>query len=367
MVVALALVAGAAFGLSACTVEVGSRTTSTASPITTLTQSTETIGSTATTIAGGGTGADGLASPAEAVAVKLGPSVVNIGREDGGQGSGVIYSSDGMIITNNHVITDDFGNPVQGLEVTFATGDKLPATVVGRDPLTDLAVIRVTATKPLPAAVFAAALPAVGEYAVAIGSPAGFQNSVTLGIVSALDRSIDVPSGNGRVETYTGLIQTDTPISGGNSGGALANAEGVVIGVNSAGLFGSTVENIGFAIPSVVVTEVADEIISSGKATHAFMGIGPTTVSVDLQRQFGLSRSSGVLVAEVTGGGPADKAGMKQGDIIVKIDDKEMVESSDVLAAIRDKKPGDSVQVTIDREGTTSVISVTLEERPAGQ
>jgi S1-C subfamily serine protease len=203
---------------------------------------------------------------------------------------------------------------------------------------------------------------------VAIGSPLGFENSVTLGIVSALNRSIDIPDyGIGQVRTYTGLMQIDTPISGGNSGGALANASGQVIGINQAKVSSSQAENIGFAIPSVVVTKVADEIISTGKATHAYLGVGPQTVTSDLQRQFGLSRSSGILVAEVTPGGPADRAGIKQGDIIVKIDDKEMVESSDLLAAIRDKKPGETVQVTIDREGTTSVISATLDERPAGQ
>ena len=124
--------------------------------------------------------------------------------------------------------------------------------------------------------------------------------------------------------------------------------------------------NIGFAIPSVTATKVADEIIATGKATHAYMGVGTRTVTPDLQQQFGLSRSSGVLVAEVTPGGPADKAGIQQGDIIIEIDGEEMVEASDVLIAVRDKKPGDTVEVTVDRNGTTQVISVTLEERPAG-
>jgi len=123
--------------------------------------------------------------------------------------------------------------------------------------------------------------------------------------------------------------------------------------------------SIGFAIPSVVVTQVADEIISTGKATHAYLGVSTQTVTPDLQQQFDLSRSSGILVAEVTRGGPAAKAGILQGDIIVKIDDEEMVESSDVLVAIRDRKPGETVDVTLDRNGTTLVIAVALEERPA--
>jgi S1-C subfamily serine protease len=123
--------------------------------------------------------------------------------------------------------------------------------------------------------------------------------------------------------------------------------------------------SIGFAIPSVVVTKIADEIIRTGRATHAYLGVSTQTVTPDLQQQFDLSRSSGILVAEVTRGGPAAKAGILQGDIILKVDGEEMVESSDVLVAIRDRMPGETVEVTLDRDGATMVISVTLEERPA--
>jgi S1-C subfamily serine protease len=382
MAVALALVGGAAFGLGGCTIQTGSRTTSTASPITTVTQSTGTSGATAatgSTIFTSGAAADGLASPAQVVAAKLGPSVVNIAmsgtaqgpfgqqQQFAGEGSGVIYTADGMILTNNHVVTDDNGDPVSKLEITLATGEKMPATIVGRDPLTDLAVVKVSAGFQLPVATFVTEQPKVGEYAIAIGSPLGYENSVTLGIVSGLARSIEGVQGTEGV-ALNNLIQTDAPISPGNSGGALANASGQVIGINVAYLPpGSTgAVNIGFAIPSVVATQVADEIIKTGKATHAYLGVGTQTVTADLQQQFGLSRASGILAAEVTAGGPADKAGIKQGDIIIKIDDKDMVVSSDLLVAIRDKKPGDKVQVTVDRKGTTSVISVVLEERPAG-
>ena len=267
MVVALALVTGAAFGLSACTISTGSQTTSTASPITTVTQSTG--GGTGTTSATIGVAAtDGLASPAESVATKLGPSVVNI-KNPAAEGSGVIYSADGMIITNNHMVVDpNNGDPVSTLEVTLATGEKMAATIVGRDPLTDLAVIKVSGSKQLPAATFVTEYPKVGEYAVAIGSPLGFENSVTLGIVSALNRSIDIPDyGTGQVMTFTGLMQIDTPISGGNSGGALANASGQVIGINQAKVSSPQAENIGFAIPSVVVTKVA-------AAVRAFAVVG---------------------------------------------------------------------------------------------
>jgi S1-C subfamily serine protease len=380
MVVALALVGGAAFSLSGCTIETGTGTTSTASPITTATQSSNTTAATVTTastIFTPGVDADGLASPAQAVGVTLGPSVVNIkvsetisqgpfGQQQySAEASGVIYTANGMIVTNNHVVTDDFGDPVSKIEVTLATGEKLAATIVGRDPLTDLAVIKVNSSIQLPVAKFVTEEAKVGEYAVAIGSPLGYENSVTLGIVSGLGRSIEGVSGTEGV-ALNNLIQTDAPISPGNSGGALANASGQVMGINVAyeppNQTGAV--NIGFAIPSVVVTQIADEIINTGKATHAYLGVSTQTVTPDLQQQFGLSRSSGILVAEVTAGGPAGKAGIQQGDIILKIDDEEMVDSSDLLVAIRDKKPGDVVQVTIDRDGTTSVISATLEERP---
>lgn len=324
--------------------------------------------------AAGDPGDFATASPAQAVATELSPSVVNIaisgttqGQQYAGEGSGVIYSADGTIITNNHVVSDEAGDPVGKIEVTLTTGEKLPATILGRDPLTDLAVIKVDAGMDLPAATFDTGMPAVGEYAVAIGSPLGYENSVTLGIVSGLARSIEGVTGAEGV-ALTNLVQTDAPISPGNSGGALANAGGEVIGINVAymppGETGAV--NIGFAIPSATAAQVADQIIDSGVATHAYLGVGTQTVTSDLQQQFGLSRSSGVLVAEVSPGGPADGAGIQQGDIIIKIDDQDVTESSNLMVAIRDKKPGDTVQVTIDRNGSIQVVSVTVQERPAG-
>ena len=216
LVVALALVAGTAFAFVGCTIETGdggSSTTAGGSPTTTeqqtdttATESTAGPGSTPSTVTGG-SGDGGLASPAQEVATMLGPSVVNIGisgtidqgpfgqQQYEGEGSGVIYTTDGKIVTNNHVVTDDFGDPVGDIEVTLTTGEKLPATIVGRDPLTDLAVIQVDSSTQLPAATFVTDQPRVGEYAIAIGSPLGFQNSVTLGIVSAVGRSIDIQLG----------------------------------------------------------------------------------------------------------------------------------------------------------------------------
>lgn len=370
MVMALAIALGTTFAFVGFGVDNASGANLTASSLTASQVTTADSG--ATVVNGDDDG--GLASPAQEVATELGPSVVNIaisGTSQGGQyageGSGVIYTKDGMIITNNHVVSDDASDVVQNIEVTLATGEKLPATVVGRDPLTDLAVIKVDAGKDLPAATFNTDLPDVGEYAIAIGSPMGYENSVTLGIVSGIARSIEGVGGTAGV-ALTNLIQTDAPISPGNSGGALGNASGEVIGINVAYLPpGETgAVNIGFAIPAVTATQVADQIVQTGSATHAYLGVGTQTVTPDLQQQFGLSRSSGVLVAEVTAGGPADKAGIQQGDIITKIDDQDMTESSNLMVGIRDKQPGDTVQVSIDRSGTSQVVTVTLEERPAG-
>jgi serine protease DegQ len=387
VLVALVL-AGVAVGAGACSIEIG-KTTTTTVPSSVTTAPPGTTGGPGATSPGASTtgpGAstttlpplEGAVSPAQAVAQRLGPSVVNIavsgqyatpfGQQPySAEGSGVIYSPDGLIITNNHVVTDQFGDPVENIEVTLATGEKLQATIVGRDPLTDLAVIRVRPGGKLPVATFFDGMPEVGEYAIAIGSPLGFENSVTLGIVSGLARSIEgVPGAEG--VALTNLIQTDAPISPGNSGGALANARGQVIGINVAYLppAQTGAVNIGFAIPSVVATKVAEQIVTTGKATHAYLGIGTQTVTSDLQRQFGLSRSSGVLVAEVTPNGPAAKAGMRQGDIIVRIDGRAIVESADVIIAIRDRSPGEVVEVTVDREGQTVTLRVTLEERPSG-
>jgi serine protease Do len=373
----------------------GSQGSSLTTAGTTASSSTDTTAGTSTSSGNATSGtttatvkAQGSASPAESVAQVLGPSVVNIkvtGTTTGGglgqfgfgqesqpysaEGSGVIYRSDGMIITNNHVVTDEYsGNPVDTIKVTLATGEQLDATIVGRDPLTDLAVIKVKTDKQLPAAQFVGTLPAVGEYAVAIGSPLGYENSVTLGIVSGLSREIEGYTG-AEAAAYTNLIQTDAPISPGNSGGALANSSGQVIGINVAyeppNQTGAV--SIGFAIPASTVTSVADQLLNSGKVTQGYLGVSlyPQALSSDLQKQFTLSRDSGVLVAEVVAGGPADKAGMKQGDIIYKANGQDVTDPSTFIALIRDMKPGSQVQLTVDRDKEQKTISVTVGARPS--
>jgi S1-C subfamily serine protease len=372
---------GGTLGSADTTAGQGTATTATAAP-----------GSSATTAPSASSGtttptvkAQGEASPAVDVAKVLGPSVVNLKVQfasAGGnfgfgqqqqpdqqysiQGSGVIYRSDGMIITNNHMVSDpNTGDVPTAIKVTLATGEVLDGTLVGRDPLTEIAVIKVSSSKELPAAKFVGQLPTVGEYAVAIGSPLGYENSVTLGIVSGVSRKIEGTTGS-EGAALSNLIQTDAPISPGNSGGALGNASGQVIGINVAyeSPAGGAV-SIGFAVPAVTATSVADQIINTGKVAQAYLGIGPLDVTPDLQQQYGLSRSSGVLIAEIAAGGPAEAAGLKQGDIIIKADGKDVTDSSSLYAIDRDKKPGDQVQLTIDRNGQEQTVTVTLGERPA--
>ncbi|GAB4265930.1 MAG: hypothetical protein Kow00122_20710 [Thermoleophilia bacterium] len=326
-----------------------------------------------------GAGGSMLVSPAELVAARVGPSVVNVKVEGtipgffgnqpfGSEGSGVIYTPDGMIVTNNHVVTQETQTgEVQAdkITVTLATGEKLPARVVGRDPLTDLAVLKVDKTG-LPAASFLEDFSQVkiGQYAIAIGSPLGFENSVTMGIISGVQREIDAPGPEGLA--LIDLIQTDAAISPGNSGGALVDAQGRVIGINVAYLPpGQTgAQNLGFAIPADVVNDVARQIIQTGRATHAYLGIRNVAVTEELQQRFNLSRSSGVLVAATDPGTPAARAGLKQGDIIFKINDTDISSDVDLFKFLRRKKPGDTVSVTFDRNGKTQTVQVTLGERP---
>ena len=344
---------------------------------------TSVAGAVATTSSAGsvvGAPADLQSSPAVAVAEKVGPSVVNVAvtgsitgafgtQSYSGEGSGVIFSSDGMIVTNNHVVsqgTNGHESLADQITVTLQTGEKLPATVVGTDPITDLAVLKVQKTG-LPAATFIDDFSKVriGQYAIAIGSPLGLENSVTLGIISGVKRELDMATGMQQF-SLVDLVQTDAAISPGNSGGALVDANGNVIGINVAYLPpGQTgAQNVGFAIPADLVVDVAREIIATGRAHHAYLGISNVTVTESLQQRFSLSRSSGVLVAGTDPGTPAAKAGLKQGDIIIEFDGQKVDGDPALFSILRRKKPGDVVSVKIDRDGQESTVQVTLGERP---
>jgi putative serine protease PepD len=299
-----------------------------------------------------------LASIAAAVA----PTVVVI-RTPTGEGSGVIIDANGLIVTNNHVVSGAQGNTVS---VTFNSLKRMNATIVGRDPRTDLAVVKVSGVSGLTFATFANSdMVRVGDTVLAIGSPLGLQGSVTAGIVSALHRTITVsdregspfavPGDQGVTTTIGDAIQTDAPINPGNSGGALVNTEGQVIGINSAILTSGSEGNIGvgFAISSNKVKSVAAQLSNGGKVSHPYLGVRVTD-----------AENGGAQVASVELGGPADKAGLKVGDIVTKVDDKPIAGSEDLVAAVQAGSVGGKLSLGVTRTGSNLTITATLAESP---
>jgi putative serine protease PepD len=300
--------------------------------------------------------------PVEAAAVKVLPSVVNVAVDtpvSSGIGSGVIIRTDGYILTNNHV--------VQGatrITVRIGTTD-YTAQVVGTDPASDLAIIKVPKTG-LPAATLGdSSNLQVGETVIAIGSPFGLDKTVTSGIVSALHRTNLASSGIG-VTAYTNLIQTDAAINPGNSGGALADLSGTVVGINAliespAGQLGAGQSaGIGFAIPIDFAKAVADQIVAGKKVTHPFLGVSPVTVTPAFAQQNGLSVTSGALVQQVSAGSPAAAAGILVGDIIVKFGSTVITSSDDVFAAVRSADIGVAIPIELVRNGKTITVTATL-------
>jgi putative serine protease PepD len=290
-------------------------------------------------------------------------SVVSIQTQDA-EGSGVIISADGFILTNNHVVADAQGNTVQ---VTFSNGKNVKATIVGTDPKTDLAVVKAQGVSGLSPANFgdSGALQ-VGDTVLAIGSPLGLQGSVTEGIVSALNRTIDEsgnqqqnPLGQQQQQAGTsiaGAIQTDAAINPGNSGGALVNTNGEVVGINTAIATASNTSEgnigVGFAIPSNKAKEVAQALMKGQKVSHPYLGIGVGDAD----------NNGGASVASVVSGSPADKAGVKQGDVITKAGNTDIHNSDDLLNVVQSSKVGDKLTLTVNRGGSTQTITVTVGE-----
>ncbi len=277
---------------------------------------------------------------------------------DSGEGSGVIYRSDGIIVTNFHVVAG-----ARRLDVQLADGTRLPATVLATDELTDLAVLRVERDD-LPAARFAANLPTVGELAIAIGNPLGLENTVTAGIISGVQRS--VPASGPVPASLVDLIQTDAPISPGNSGGALVSGRGEVVGISIAylppGLTGAV--SIGFAIPAPDVTSVVEQLLAGGDVRHAYLGIQLAPITPQIAERFGLETADGVLVVAVVPGSPAATAGLAPGDVITSFDGQPVREDSDLLGALRRAQPGQTVTLTVLRDGQPRETRVTLTDRP---
>ncbi|KUO76749.1 MAG: hypothetical protein APF77_12705 [Clostridia bacterium BRH_c25] len=303
-------------------------------------------------------------SPVVPIAKKVSPSIVAIslktrakdyfGRvyEGTGTGSGIIIDNQGHIVTNNHVVEG-----VKDITVILQDGKELEATVVGRDPQTDLAVIKVDPANLVAAELGDSSKLEVGELAVAIGSPMGteYAGSVTAGIISGLNRKVSV--GDNSIK----LIQTDAAINPGNSGGALVNSEGKVIGINTIKFAQTTVEGMGFAIPINEANPIIQEIITNKKVARPYLGISGQTITKELAEQNNVPQ--GVYVMEVIAFSGAERAGIKKGDIITKMDGKKMTTIEELIEAIKNHKVGDTVQVEIfDQLDDYKTVSVKLRE-----
>ncbi|MDP9797552.1 putative serine protease PepD [Catenuloplanes nepalensis] len=295
------------------------------------------------------------------IAAAVQDSVVSI-TTDTGEGSGVVLTEDGYILSNNHVVGGAQGGRVT---VVFADGTKAEAQVVGTDARTDLGVVKAEGVSNLTAAKFGdSAAVKVGDTVLALGSPLGLQGSVTAGIISAKDRTIQVageeeqsPFGGGQQQagqSIAGLLQTDAPINPGNSGGALVNTNGEVIGINTAIATsgqGSGSIGLGFAIPSNKAKEVSEALKTGQKVSHPFLGVSLTE-----------AEGGGALVSSVSDDSPAQKAGIQRGDVITQIDGKAVNSSDDVITAVQAGKVGQQMTVTYKRNGSEKTATATLAE-----
>jgi len=269
-------------------------------------------------------------------------------------GSGVIVSSQGLILTNNHVIAT-----ADSIEVALSDGRKMTATVVGTDPDTDLALIKVDAND-LPAITFASSDALnVGDVVLAIGNPFGVGQTVTQGIVSALGRS------HLGINIYENFIQTDASINPGNSGGALINTEGNLVGINSAiySRSGGSM-GIGFAIPTTLARQVMEQIAAQGNVTRGWIGIEAQDITPELAESFRLNKAQGALIAGVLKHSPADRAGLRSGDILVAIEGKPVTDSGSMLNLIAALQPNQKATLQIVRDGTIANISIVIGKRP---
>ncbi|MEU8391078.1 trypsin-like peptidase domain-containing protein [Micromonospora sp. NPDC048843] len=294
------------------------------------------------------------------IAASVQDSVVSI-TTGSGEGSGVVLSADGYVLTNNHVVASAAGDAVR---VVFADGKTADAKIIGTDPKTDLAVVKANGVSDLKPAKFGDSdAMQVGDQVLALGSPLGLQGSVTSGILSARDRTIRAGEGQPQdptqqqgqpVSSISGLLQTDAPINPGNSGGALVNTRGEVIGVNTAiATSGQSTGNIGvgFAIPSNKAKDVAGKLQRGEKVSHPSLGVGVNQ-----------AEGGGALVASVTPGSPAEKAGLQRGDVVTRFGDKPVNDSDDLVGAVQAGKVGDRVEVQFKRNGVEKTETVTLAE-----
>ncbi len=342
------------------------------SPVTATTSSSRSGTAVSPPVSSGNVAAPNWGDVAKAVE----PSVVSVqvaAGQSSGEGSGIVLDAQGRVLTNNHVIADA-ANGGQ-IQVVLSDGRTYDATIIGRDASTDLAVIKLTdpPSDLTPATLGDSSTVGVGDAVMALGNPLGLSDTVTTGIVSAVDRPVTTTSaagqaGAGGEAVVTNAIQTDAAVNPGNSGGALVDSRGRVIGITSSiaslgasmgGQAGSI--GLGFAIPVNVAKDVADQLVKSGTADHAFLGVslGEGTVSAD-----GGKRRAATLQS-VTAGGPAADAGLRTGDAVVAIDGEPVSGADSLVAQIRERRPGTAVELTVVRDGSSRTVSVTLGTRPA--
>jgi serine protease Do len=277
-----------------------------------------------------------------------------------GSGSGVIISKDGYIVTNNHVVK---GASEHGIKVTLTDKREFSAKLIGTDPNTDLAVIKIEANELPVVSMGSSDDVQVGQWVLAIGNPLGLNYTVTAGIISALGRNIGI-NNDGSGYGIENFIQTDAAINPGNSGGALVDINGQLIGINSAiKTTNGYYQGYGFAIPVNIVKSVVPELIKSGKVTRGYIGVNIQTVDETMAKGLGLDKAKGVVVQGVIKGGGGDEAGLKVGDVILSVDGKEVNAANELQSIIGSKHPNDVVTLSVFREGKTQDFKVTLKLR----
>ncbi|HEX9068911.1 MAG TPA: trypsin-like peptidase domain-containing protein [Ktedonobacterales bacterium] len=319
------------------------------------------------------TNVNDLQATVQQVAKAVQPSVVEIKSQSArgsAIGSGEVLTTDGYIVTNDHVVTG-----FSSYTVMLSTGTQLPAQMVGEDPQDDLAVLKVTSSNLTPIAIGDSSQAQVGEFVLALGSPLGLDQSVSFGIVSALDRTAS-EAPQGPAGQLTGLIQTSAPINPGNSGGALVDLHGQLIGIPTLAAVndqtGTTATGIGFAIPSNRVKYVAQQLIANGHLVNSgqgYLGVVVQDVTSDVATANGLTVNSGALIkgfsADASGATPAQAAGVRQGDVIVGVDSHTVTDSASLASALSSQAPDAKVSLAIVRGSQHLTIQVTLGERPA--
>ncbi len=316
-------------------------------------------GGAAATVVSTSSGGSGAVGTAQSAAAIIGPSVVTIkeqglqnGQQIAGTGSGIVMSKDGLIVTNNHVVAAAAAGGQA--TVTFRDGTTVPATIVGTDPTSDLAVVKVNAPGKLVPATFDTGALVVGQSVLAVGAPLGLSNTVTEGIVSTIGRAVRTGD-SANSQSVIDAIQTDAAINPGNSGGALVDLAGKVVGMNSAiATSGGSTGNVGvgFAIPATDVTRVAAQIVKTGHATHPLLGVSVGNTP----------NGTGAAVQQVSGA--AQTAGLQAGDVITSVDGRAVTDADTLIVAVRDHAAGDKVTLTYQRNGQTKTGTAILQAAP---